>query len=103
VTLQANATGATSRSDKAYLDINTIYCRAKPLLASYLKFVQARDMAGLNLMVETGECDFTAEDKKIEIQSYRLEKIGNTSVVEFQWKHKTLWTFEKLLLSSKPK
>jgi len=89
---------AVSANKSARLDSNTLYCRNKVSLKSYLAFAQKRDMQGLNLMVETGDCDFTPDDKKINIQKISQGVIGTITVVEFQWKNKTLWTFQKLLL-----
>ena len=82
-----------------YLEANTVYCFSKQNLVSYIKFAQARDMQGLNLMVETGECDFTPDGKNVSVPSFRSEKINSTLVVRFPFNGKTVWTFKTLLKS----
>ncbi|MFV2056555.1 MAG: hypothetical protein ACC707_08815 [Thiohalomonadales bacterium] len=82
-----------------YLEANTVYCHDKHALASYLAFVRARDMPGLNMMVVSGECDFTPDDTNVLVPTYRTENIDTTVIVAFSFKGKTAWTFEKLLKS----
>ena len=82
-----------------FLEEKTAFCYSEQALARYLKFAEKRDLDGLNQLVIKGKCDFVPDGEIVRLENYRIDTIGNTKVVEFEFEDQTVWTFNALMQS----
>ena len=82
-----------------FLEEKTAFCYSEQALSKYLKFVKKRNLDGMNKLVIKGKCDFVPDGEIVQLESYRINTIGNTKVVEFQLEDQTVWTFNALIQS----
>lgn len=80
-----------------FLEEKTAFCYSEKALAKYLQAASKRDIHGMNNLMLKGKCDFVPDGEIVHLKNYRIEEIGKTKVVEFEFKDQNLWTVKRLV------